>query len=67
MIAETNEQCRQIIAERETKDREEWKKREEELVERQREMEMARIAYEDLQHEAHDFSALVLLKRSLVG
>jgi hypothetical protein len=47
MMAETNEQCRQIIAERETKDREEWKKREEELVERQREMEMARIAYED--------------------
>merc|ERR1719478_670583 len=47
LMAETNEACRQIVAERETKDREEWKKREEELVERQREMEMARIAYED--------------------
>jgi len=47
MIAETNEQCRQIVAERETKDREEWKKREEELVEKAREMEMSRIAYED--------------------
>lgn len=47
MVADANQQSCKVIAGREAKDREEWTRREKELSDRARELELQHVAYED--------------------
>ena len=47
MVADANEQSCRVIADREARDRDEWARREKELSDRARELELQHVAYED--------------------